>query len=434
MKNKNAAEGVAFSGYQKFAIFILAITQFTVILDFMVMSPLGDMLIKSLRLTPSQFGFAVSAYAFSAGCSGLLTAGFADKFDRKKLLLFFYIGFVAGTVFCGLANSFVTLMAARIITGLFGGVIGSISMAIVTDIFSLQQRGRVMGFVQMGLGVSQVLGIPISLYFANAWGWQAPFMAIAALSSVVGLLIMIRMKPVTEHLALQKDHNAVQHLVNTLAKKEYRMAFTATTLLSVGGFMMMPFGSAYAINNLHVTQKELPLIFMISGIGTLFIMPAVGKLSDKMDKFKLFTAASLWMAVMVVVYTNIPVLPLAVIIALNILMTIGIMGRFIPAGALTTAIPDMKDRGAFMSVSSSLQQVSGGVAAAFAGMIVVQKDQFSPLEHYNTLGYIIVVIIAVCVFMMYRVNAMVEKRQEQTAEADAGMQAVAEPLVVTERQ
>jgi predicted MFS family arabinose efflux permease len=415
MKNKNTAAGVSFSAYQKFAIAILAITQFTVVLDFMVMSPLGDMLIKSLSLTPSQFGFAVSAYAFSAGAAGLLTAGFADKYDRKKLLLFFYCGFIVGTVFCGLANSFVTLMAARIVTGLFGGVIGAISMAIVTDVFSLQQRGRVMGFVQMGLGVSQVLGIPVGLYLANAWGWQAPFMAIAALSFMIALLIMIRMQPVTEHLAFQKEHNAFRHLVGTVAKKEYRMAFTAMALLSLGGFMMMPFSSAYAINNLHVTQQQLPLIFMISGIGTLFIMPAVGKLSDKVDKFKLFTAASLWMGVMVVVYTNIPALPLWIIIALNIMMTIGIMGRFIPAGALTTAIPDMKDRGAFMSVSSSLQQVSGGVAAAFAGLVVVQKDQFSPLEHYNILGYIIVVILAICVFMVYRVKMMVERKAQAAA-------------------
>lgn len=131
-----------FTGYQKWVIFILAITQFTVILDFMIMSPLGDMLMKSLNLKPSAFGAAVSAYAFSAGLSGLLTAGFADRFDRKKLLLFFYIGFIAGTICCGLAPNYQLLLTARIITGLFGGVIGSISLAIIADLFVLQQRGR----------------------------------------------------------------------------------------------------------------------------------------------------------------------------------------------------------------------------------------------------------------------------------------------------
>jgi predicted MFS family arabinose efflux permease len=142
---------IPFTPYQKFVIFILAITQFTVILDFMVMSPLGDMMMKSMTLKPSQFGRAVAAYAISAGVSGFLTAGFADRFDRKKLLLFFYLGFIGGTIFCGTTNSYPFLIAARIVTGLFGGVIGSISMAIITDLFSLQQRGRVLGFVQMGL-------------------------------------------------------------------------------------------------------------------------------------------------------------------------------------------------------------------------------------------------------------------------------------------
>src|SRR4051812_33401705 len=95
-----------FTGQQVLVIALLALTLFTVMLDFMVMSPLGDMLMKSMGLTTGQFGFAVSAYAFSAGISGLLTAGFADRFDRKKLLLFFYIGFISGTLLCGLAHTY----------------------------------------------------------------------------------------------------------------------------------------------------------------------------------------------------------------------------------------------------------------------------------------------------------------------------------------
>jgi predicted MFS family arabinose efflux permease len=134
-----------FTGYQKFVIFLLAITLFTVVLDFMVMSPLGDFMMKSLNITTAQFGVAVSAYAFSAGISGMLTAGFADRFDRKRLLLFFYIGFAIGTLFCALAPNYPLLVAARILTGIFGGVIGSIAMAIVADLFPLQQRGKVIG-------------------------------------------------------------------------------------------------------------------------------------------------------------------------------------------------------------------------------------------------------------------------------------------------
>ena len=261
--NEQTQQSIPFTGYQKFVIFLLAITQFTVVLDFMVMSPLGDIMMKTLRITTSQFGVAVSAYAFSAGISGLLTAGFADKFDRKKLLLFFYIGFIIGTLFCALAPTYTFLVLARIVTGIFGGVISSISMAIVADLFSLQQRGKVMGFVQMGFGVSQILGIPIGLFIANLWGWNIPFFWIAAMAGIIAFVLVLKLKPITAHLALQKEKTAFQHLWHTVSQKNYRIGFLFTALLSIGGFMMMPFGSAFAINNLKVTTHQLPILFMI---------------------------------------------------------------------------------------------------------------------------------------------------------------------------
>ena len=409
LMQKDTAQ-IPFTSYQKFVIFILAITQFSVILDFMVMSPLGDMLMKSLNLKPAQFGLSVSAYAFSAGISGLLTAGFADKFDRKKLLLFFYIGFIMGTFSCSMANSYPLLIAARIITGLFGGVIGSISMAIITDLFDIHHRGRVMGFIQMGFGASQVLGIPIGLYIANIWGWQSPFIMVAIIAAVVAVLIMLKLQPVTKHLEVQQSRSVLRHLLHTVSKKNYRIGFMSTALLSIGGFMMMPFSSAFAINNLHITQYQLPAIFMVSGTSSLIIMPLIGKLSDKFDKFTLFAIASLWMMVIVVLYTHLSGTPLWLVIIFNILMMMGIMSRMVPSVALTTGIPDMPDRGAFMSINSSLQQIAGGIAAAFAGMIVVQKNKFSPLEHYDTLGYVIVGISSVSIFLVYRVSVMVKKK------------------------
>jgi predicted MFS family arabinose efflux permease len=400
-----------FTPYQILVIFLLAITQFTVVLDFMVMSPLGDMLMKSMNLKTSQFGMAVSAYAFSAGISGLLTAGFADKFDRKKLLLFFYIGFIAGTLCCGLAHNYIFLIGARIITGLFGGVIGSISMAIVADLFPIQKRGRVMGFMQMGFGASQVLGIPISLYIANAWGWQTPFLMIVVLASIVWLIVLIKLKPVTKHLDEKNEKNAIMHLWHTIAQKHYRIGFLSTAILSIGGFMMMPWGSAFAINNLHITQQQLPIIFMVSGVSSLITMPMIGKLSDTMDKFKIFSIASVVLIIMVLIYTNLTPVPFAVIIVFNIFFMVSMMSRMVPAMALTTGLPQMHDRGAFMSINASLQQIAGGVAAAVGGMIVVQKDKYSPLEHYNTLGVVISVLSVISIFMVYRVSKMVKQRK-----------------------
>lgn len=410
MKPQATTTPLPLTSYQKFIIFILAITQFSVILDFMVMSPLGDMLMKSMSLTPKQFGIAVSAYAFSAGISGLLTAGFADKFDRKKLLLFFYTGFVIATFFCGMAHTYPLLVAARIITGLFGGVIGSISMAIITDLFAPEQRGRVLGFVQMGFGASQVLGIPISLHIANLWGWQAPFLMVAVLGAVIVTCILFFMQAITGHLAIQRDRSAFQHLFHTISKKQYRIGFTATALLSIGGFMMMPFSSAFAINNLGISTTQLEKLFMVAGVASLVIMPLIGRLSDKIDKFTIFTVASVWMMIMVVIYTNLSVTPLWQVMILNVLMMMGIMSRMIPSTALATSLPEMQDRGAFMSINSSLQQIAGGVAAVIGGMIVTQQSKSHPLEHYDTLGFVVCGVTLFCIFMVYRVSVLVKQK------------------------
>lgn len=404
------------SGYQKIVIFILAMTQFTVILDFMVMSPLGDMLIKSLSMKPSSFGVAVSAYAFSAGISGLLTAGFADRFDRKKLLLFFYTGFIIGTFLCSLATSYEVLVVARIITGLFGGVIGSISMAIITDLFTLQQRGRVMGYVQMGFGASQVLGIPIGLYIANQWGWESPFVMVAALGIILAIFIVVKLKPINKHLGLVHEKTAFKHLLHTVSKRNYRIGFASTAVLSIGGFMMMPFGSVFAVNNLHVTAKELPVLFMISGVSSLLIMPMVGRLSDKMSKFKIFAMASILMMIICVAYTNLSATPFWIVIIFNIFMMIAVMSRMIPSSALTSAIPEPEDRGAFMSINASMQQIAGGVAAAVSGIIVVQKTEFSPLVNYNIVGYVVFVISLIGIYLVHRVDQLAAKKVAKNGE------------------
>lgn len=398
--------------YQILVIILLALTQFTVVLDFMVMSPLGDLLMKSMDLNPKQFSIVNASYAYSAGISGILTAGFADRFDRKKLLLFFYVGFISGTLFCGFANSYPLLVTARIITGIFGGVIGSISMAIVADLFLLQQRGRVMGFMQMGFGASQVLGIPISLFLANSLGWQSPFLMIVGLAILIWLIIVINMKPITKHLEIKNDRNPLHHLWHTVSQKDYRVGFMATALLSIGGYMMMPWGSAFAVNNLHVTPHQLPILFMISGISTLIIMPFIGKLSDKIDKFSLFAIASLWLMMVVLIYTNLTPVPFWIVIIMNICMMIGIMSRMVPSMALVSSLPKMQDRGAFMSINSSLQQIAGGIASTVSGLIVIKKDKFSPLENYDTLGILITIILLIAIYMIYRVSKVVKRRTE----------------------
>jgi len=420
------------SGYQKLVVALLALLQFTIVLDFMILSPLGDILMKTLEISPSQFGIVVSCYAFSAGISGILAAGFADKYDRKKLLLFFYTGFIVGTFACALTTSYTMLLIARTITGLFGGVIGAISMAIITDLFAVDQRGRVLGFVQMAFAASQVLGIPVGLQLANMWGWHSTFLMIVVLGAIIWIAVLLKVKPINAHLAVPNDKSAFRHLWHTVAKRPYRIGFLATAFLSIGGFMMMPFSSAFLINNIKITEAQLPLVFMFTGLASIVIMPLVGKLSDRIDKFRLFCAGSIIAIVMINIYVNLSVIPLWEVVLINMVLFMGIMSRMIPSVALTTSIPDVKDRGAFMSINSSLQQMAGGVAAVCAGLIVTQETKSSPLQHYDVLGIVVSLVMVVCAIFVYRVSVIVKRKGEGKADQTPDNAAVTEEVLLLE--
>jgi predicted MFS family arabinose efflux permease len=414
-----------FTRYQKFVVAVLAFLQFTVVLDFMILSPLGALLLTELHVTTKQFGAVVSAYAFSASAAGILAAGFADKFDRKKLLLFFYSGFVLGTLLCGIAPSYEFLFIARMVTGLFGGVIGSISFAIIADLFPFEARGRVMGFVMTAFSASQVLGIPLGLYLSNRWGWHAPFLMIVAVSASVGVLIAILLKPINEHLKTPSERNALGHLLKTLTAPRYFWAFAATMLLAVGGFMLMPFGSTFSVYNLGIPLEKLPMIYVATGVSSFIAGPVLGRLSDSIGKYPMFCIGSGVGIALVVYYCGLGVTPLGVVIALNIVLFIAITARMVSAQALSSAIPDPGDRGAFMAINSSLQQLAGGVASSAAGFIVVQTAQ-GPLQHYEELGYVVAGAMVITVILMFKVNRLVRAKLTAGKAVLAGVAPVAE--------
>jgi predicted MFS family arabinose efflux permease len=410
MEQKNEK---VFTGYETFVIAIISLLQFTIILDFMVMAPLGAQLIRILKISPSQFGWVVSAYAFSAGISGILAAGFADKFDRKKMLLFFYAGFILGTLFCGIAPDYHSLLLARMVTGFFGGVLYSFNMAIVADLFPMEKRGRVMGFVQMAFAVSQVLGIPVGLFFANKFGWHMPFLMIVGVCVPVGVVILRWMKPIDSHLKERAAQRPMVHLLRTASQKRYLRAFAATALLSTGGFLLMPYSSTFLVRNVGIDEKVLPIVFVVAGFVGLFMGPLIGRLSDRIGKFRMFIAGSLLASLMVPIFTHLSISPLWEVLILNTLLYTAVFSRIIPSQALISGVPDAKDRGAFMSINSSVQQMGGGIASVIGGWIIGQNAA-GLLVHYNVLGWVTIAAFFGCAVLMYAVNGyVIAKSAEQ---------------------
>jgi predicted MFS family arabinose efflux permease len=414
-----------FTRYQKFVIALLAFLQFTIILDFMIISPLGAMLLRDMHIATRQFGQVVSAYAFSAGASGLLAATFADKFDRKRLLLFFYVGFLFGTLLCGVADTYAFLLGARIVTGVFGGVIGSISMAIIADLFPLEVRGRVMGTIQTSFAASQVMGLPLGIFLSNHWGWHAPFIMILVVGAPIGLVIAARLQPIVEHLKAPSTRDPIQHLVATVSQGRYLRTFLATMLLATGGFMLMPFGSTFAVNNLGIPLTKLHWVYLSTGAVTLVAGPLLGKLADAIGKYKVFAIGSVAGAAIVGFYCNLGTTPLPTVLVINAVLFVAITCRMISASALISAVPDMQDRGAFMSINASMQQFSGGLAAWLAGRIVVQAAD-GRLLHYPALGYLVMGVMTLVMLLMYPIHLAVMRKTASAAAKPAVAVAAAE--------
>ena len=417
MSNANVAAATpaaAFSGYQKLVIAVLAFLQFTIVLDFMMLAPLGALVIPALHITPPQFGLVVSTYAFSAGVSGLLAAGFADRFDRKKLLVFFYAGFLIGTLLCALASSYEMLLFARLVTGLFAGVVGSASLAIVTDLFPLQMRGRVMGIIQTAFAASTVMGIPIALFLSARSGWNTPFFMVVAVGAVVGGIIQTKMLPVDEHLKQHPDRSPLHHLLQTVTNGYYVQGFLTTCLLSVGGFMLMPFMSVFSVHNIGVGLDQLPLVYMVTGAVSIVAGPLIGRASDAVGKVRVFAFGCALTILMVLIYTHLHTTPVWIVCIIMALLQIGIFSRMISASALMSALPKATDRGAYMSVSSSLQQVAGGVASVISGFIVkVAVD--GTLLNFDILGYVLVITTTITLTLIYFINRKINAVQKAEA-------------------
>lgn len=412
--NNTTTEKV-FTPYQVFVIAMLVFMQFTVIFDFMVLSPIGVILMPVMHMTSAQFGIVVSAYAFSSCIAAIAAAGIADRFDRKKYLLFVYTGFLLGTMFCALATDYYTLLGARIFTGIFGGLVTSCASAIVTDLFRLEVRGRVMGLLMMAFAAAQVLGLPAGLYLAQHFNWHTVFWLIVTIGVGVGVVIFVKLQPIVGHLQHRTDKNPFMHLWHTVSNPEYLRAFLATMLLATGGFMLMPFGSTFAVNNMGIDLDHIQYIYLATGISSVVFGPIIGKMADRLGKFNVFAFGSVLTAIMVGVYTNLGATPLYVAITLNIILFIGITSRMISSSAMITAIPKPQDRGAFMSVNSAMANLAGGFASIIAGFIVFQKTPESPIEHYDRLGYVVIGVIGIVAAMMYVLHRHIQKNNPAPA-------------------
>jgi predicted MFS family arabinose efflux permease len=343
--------------------------QFTHLVDFMIVLPLGPKFIRVLQITPQAFGFLVSAYGFSACLSGLLAARFVDRFDRKRALLVLYAGFAVGTLLCAFADNFWVLLLARFVAGGFGGVVAALVLAIVGDAFPYSRRGTAMGIIMSSFSIALITGVPLGLYLANALGWAAPFAVLGALSLLVLCVAVFALPPLHGHMDAANAGEPVG-LWQVFFDPNHVRAYALMVALVLGVFMIVPYIATYLVSNVGRSESELPYVYLAGGLTTLLTVTIFGRLADRYGKLRIFRIMASLTVVPILVLTNLPPAPLYVAIATTTLFMVTTSGRMVPAQALITASAAPRYRGSFMSVTASVQQMASGLASILGGLIL----------------------------------------------------------------
>ncbi len=364
----------------------LAGMQFTNILDFMIMMPLAPQLMRLLDIDPQQFGLLVSAYTFAAAASGFVAAFWIDRFGRKRALLAMYTGFVVATALCGFAPDYPLLIAARIIAGIFGGVIGALVLTIIADVVPYARRARGTAFVAAAFSLSAVMGVPLGLWFAAHFSWRAPFLVLAAFSVLVWIVAWRLVPPLDAHVAGGERRRPVAQLRAIFGVPNHLRAFAFMIALMTSVFLVVPFIAAYNVANVGLLETELPYIYFAGGITTLFTAPLIGRLADRYGKKRVFTILAFISIAPIVVITHLPRLSLGPVIVVTILFFVFVPGRFGPATALITGSVAPRLRGSFMSFNGAVQQLGAG-AASFAAGLIIGRGADGSLTHYDWAGW-----------------------------------------------
>jgi predicted MFS family arabinose efflux permease len=383
---------------EKWLLLTLAAIQFTTVLDFMIIMPLGPQYMRVFHINPGQFGTMVSAYALSAGIAGLAAGFFLDWFDRRPALLWLYFGFAVGTLLCALAPTYRMLVAARVIAGAFGGVTGSLILAIIGDMIPDVRRGAAMGMVMSSFSVASVCGVPIGLRLANVFSWHTPFYALTGLSLVVLAATAVVLPSLQRHLKHNEGRQPVAFMLEVISQRNHQLAFLFMAALTMMSFFVFPYISPYMVSNVGVREADLDYIYAIGGLFTVFTMNWVGRWSDRYGKLRVFKAAALTTIVPIVVLTNLPKVPLVAAITVSTVFMICMSSRMPPGMAMITSSVEPRFRGSFMSINSSVQQFAAGLASFASGKIMGQTPT-GEMTHFFYAGLVSVVFCAFCIVL-----------------------------------
>lgn len=397
---------VALSRSELVLLFLLATVQFTHIMDFMIVMPLGPQLMRLFSISPQQFGFLVSTYQFAAGATSFLAAFVIDRFDRKRVLLGSYFGFALGTLACAWAPNYLFLMVARSIAGAFGGVLGAVIFSIIGDAIHESKRGRAMGIVMAAFSLASVFGVPFGLYLATRLNWHAPFVFVGGVALIAIGFLFAFMPAMTGHFVRGVKAAGPTVILQRIASDRNQVrALTFTVVLMMSQFMVIPFLSPSMVSNVGFAESDLPYIYLVGGGLTIFTSPLVGRMADRFGKARIYAIGSFLVLIPIAIVTNLGPSPVPWVLVATSMYFVAGNARFIPSSAMVTSSVRASSRGSFMSINSSFQSLAAGFASMIAGLIVTLGAD-GRLVNYEIVGYLSMALVLLGVWISRGIKAV----------------------------
>lgn len=405
---------------ERLLLILLGAIQFTNIVDFMIMMPMGDILQKELHISPAKYGLLVSSYGIAAFLTAFAGVFYLDRLDRKKALLAAYLGFMLGTVSSALVPTtdslelnYYLFIATRVLTGLTGGLLGGLVLSIVGDVIPIERRGRAMAVVTISFSAASILGVPLSLMLVDAFGnnWHVPFYGVSLFSLPIWMLCFRFIPSMKGHMEGRTKQPPTETIRLAFTTREQRNALMFTVLLVLGQFTVISFMTPYMINNVGLEQSQIKYIYLTGGVCTVASGMLIGRMVDKVGRFRVFSIFALFSILSVAVNTHLGEVPLYVVLILTGFMFVFISGRMIPANTITSAVVNPQHRAGFMSLNSAMMSLASGSSSIIAGSIISRADEHSPLEHYDVVGYVAISATLLSLLVVRLLKRIAEERE-----------------------